>query len=186
MATTPLLVAILGLVTTAGGTLGGVWITQRRSDRRETIAWERQREREREAWAREDAARTFDRRRDGYVALYKAANGVVGEYVKAVSARLHAERLGREDVSSQEFSRKKGAALGEAIGQVTIYGSSAIVALSWEFATVMKEVRANLGREGMRRILRKNKELLEAMRDELGIPKGAIESPTSNTLDNKH
>jgi hypothetical protein len=60
----PLIVAILGLIATIVGTISGVIITQRRSDRRETVAWERQRERERELWAREDAARTFDLRRD--------------------------------------------------------------------------------------------------------------------------
>ena len=55
----PLVVAIIGLVATIVGTIAGVLITQRRSDRRETVAWERDRQRERDRWAREDAARTF-------------------------------------------------------------------------------------------------------------------------------
>jgi hypothetical protein len=63
----PLLVAGLGLVGTVLGTIGGVLLTQRRSDRREAIAWQRERQREKEQWAREDSARTFDQRRDSYV-----------------------------------------------------------------------------------------------------------------------
>ncbi len=54
----PLVVAVIGLVATIVGTIVGVIITQRRSDRREKIAWERER------WAREDAARTFELRRE--------------------------------------------------------------------------------------------------------------------------
>jgi hypothetical protein len=75
----PLVVAAAGLV----GTLGGVWLTQRRADRREEVAWNRERERERERWEREDererarweredAARTFDHRRDAYTEFYES------------------------------------------------------------------------------------------------------------------
>jgi hypothetical protein len=37
----PLVVAALGVVGVVAGTIGGVIITQRRSDRREALAWER-------------------------------------------------------------------------------------------------------------------------------------------------
>jgi hypothetical protein len=49
----PLLIALLGLV----GTITGVEITQRRSDRREDAWWIRERERERERQIREDEGR---------------------------------------------------------------------------------------------------------------------------------
>jgi hypothetical protein len=66
MSTTPLwfslLIAALGVL----GTVGGVAITQRRSDRREDIQWNRMRDKERELWAREDALRTFDQRNSSY------------------------------------------------------------------------------------------------------------------------
>ncbi len=66
----PLLVAVLGLLGTGGGALAGVLITQRRSDRRETAAWTRERGRERELWAREDVLRNFEQRRDSYIAFH--------------------------------------------------------------------------------------------------------------------
>lgn len=72
MNSTPLWVVLLGLLTTLGGTLGGVIITQRRSDRREARAWERERERERDRWAREDELRNFEARREAYISFYEA------------------------------------------------------------------------------------------------------------------
>ncbi|OIJ99730.1 hypothetical protein [Streptomyces colonosanans] len=51
-------------------------ITQRWSDRRETVAWERERQRERESWAREDEARTFEHRRQAYVEFYEAVKAL--------------------------------------------------------------------------------------------------------------
>ena len=73
----PLVVAGLGLLGTAVAGLGGVWITQRRADKRETVAWDRQQERERAQWAREDAARTFEFRRSAYADFYQAAWAVL-------------------------------------------------------------------------------------------------------------
>jgi hypothetical protein len=68
----PLVVAGIGLLGTIVGTISGVLITQRRSDRREATAWERERVRERELWAREDTVRNFEARRDAYVSFYEA------------------------------------------------------------------------------------------------------------------
>ncbi|MFF4131629.1 hypothetical protein ACFY1B_08825 [Streptomyces mirabilis] len=59
------------MATLVAGTVGAL-ITQRWSDRRETVAWERERQRERERWAREDEARTFEQRRQSYVEFYEA------------------------------------------------------------------------------------------------------------------
>lgn len=68
----PLVVAGIGVVATlVAGTVGAL-ITQRWSDSRETISWERERQRERERWAREDEARTFEQRRQAYVEFYEA------------------------------------------------------------------------------------------------------------------
>jgi hypothetical protein len=62
----PLLIAALGVFGTISGTVAGVVITQRRSDRREDVQWNRMREHERERWAREDVLRTFDQRSSSY------------------------------------------------------------------------------------------------------------------------
>jgi hypothetical protein len=67
----PLVVAGVGLVGTIIGTVSGVLITQRRSDRREAAAWERERARERDLWAREDAQRNFEARRTACVTFYE-------------------------------------------------------------------------------------------------------------------
>lgn len=53
------------------GTLSGVWLTQRASAKREAANWEREVEREKQRWMREDHARTFDERRKAYVAFYQ-------------------------------------------------------------------------------------------------------------------
>jgi hypothetical protein len=68
----PLVVAGLGVLGTICGTLAGVLLTQRRADARERLTWERQREEERRRWARDDALRTFEHRRDAYVDFYGA------------------------------------------------------------------------------------------------------------------
>jgi hypothetical protein len=54
------------------GTLAGVLVTQRWSDRRETANREREHDRQREQWRREDDARTFDHRRIAYSDFYES------------------------------------------------------------------------------------------------------------------
>src|SRR3954454_22785344 len=66
----PLVIAGIGVISTLAGSLGGVLITQRRSDRRDDKIWQRERQREQGRWAREDRARTFEHRRDAYVDFY--------------------------------------------------------------------------------------------------------------------
>lgn len=68
----PMVVAGMGLLGTVCGTIAGVLITQRRSDRREQVAWNRERDRERERWAREDGMRTFEHRRSAYERFYES------------------------------------------------------------------------------------------------------------------
>lgn len=91
----PILVGGLGMVGTLGGTLGAVVITQRRSDDRDRIGWERERERERERWDRENAARTFEARREAYVDF-------LGELRKA-SLRVYDLGLGLASTDEQEL-----------------------------------------------------------------------------------
>ncbi|BBX91369.1 hypothetical protein CQY21_15120 [Mycolicibacterium boenickei] len=54
------------------GALFGVWLTQRRADRRDDATFAREVKRERERWQREDEARTFENRRVAYVEFYEA------------------------------------------------------------------------------------------------------------------
>jgi hypothetical protein len=64
-------VAGFGVLGTLVGSLGGVLITQRRSDKRDEKAWQREREREGDRWRREDQVRTFENRRSAYQELYE-------------------------------------------------------------------------------------------------------------------
>ena len=89
----PLAVAVFGLLGTVVGAISGVLITQRRSDKREAIAWEREQEREKARWAREDAARTFEYRRDAYISFYKANI----EAAQLVSIYIHEMFRGDKD-----------------------------------------------------------------------------------------
>ena len=73
----PLAIAGIGLLGTIMGTVTGVLIAQRRSDRREREIWQRERDRERQLWAREDALRNFEQRRDTYVSFYETLRQAV-------------------------------------------------------------------------------------------------------------
>ncbi len=67
----PILVAAMGLFGTVAAGVGGVLLTQRHTARREKVAYEREREREHERWARDDQARTFEHRREAYARFYE-------------------------------------------------------------------------------------------------------------------
>jgi hypothetical protein len=68
--------SLLIAAVSAGGAIAsiltGAVLTQRQTRRRDDITWERERKRERERWAREDADRTFEHRRDSYVDFYES------------------------------------------------------------------------------------------------------------------
>jgi len=72
----PLAVAGVGVAGTLTAGIAGGLITQRWSDRRESLAWGREREREHERWAREDESRTFEHRRESYVEFYIAVKAL--------------------------------------------------------------------------------------------------------------
>lgn len=54
-----------------GGTLLGSWLTQRGATKREMTNWERELQREKARWSREDKARAFDHRREAYVDFFE-------------------------------------------------------------------------------------------------------------------
>jgi hypothetical protein len=63
-----LVVATFGPV----GALVGVWITQRRADRREDSSFDRELAKEQARWQREDEALTFEHRRAAYVDFFES------------------------------------------------------------------------------------------------------------------
>jgi hypothetical protein len=83
----PVIVAAFGIA----GTLGGVWLTQRRADRREDMTWTREIERRKRLWAREDAAQTFEHRRTAYVDFYQANLQAAQRVSAYIGARLRGD-----------------------------------------------------------------------------------------------
>jgi len=88
----PLWVALVGLLGTVVGTIIGALITQHHADKREADTWEREQQRERARWAREDAARTFEQRRTAYVDFYQASLEAADLFSRHVHARLYGDR----------------------------------------------------------------------------------------------
>lgn len=81
MSAAPLWITLAAAGVGAAGALIGVVVTHVLADRRETVRWHRERQRQADEWAREDAARTYEHRRDAYLAFaeewhrhYKAAD----------------------------------------------------------------------------------------------------------------
>lgn len=72
----PLVVAGIAVVGTLLAGISGAWFTRRWSDQREDRAWDRERQRERERWARDDEARTFEHRRAAYEDFYTAVKAL--------------------------------------------------------------------------------------------------------------
>jgi hypothetical protein len=186
----PLVVAVLGVLGTVVGGVSGVVITQRWSDRREARTaererqreqerWERERQRERERWPREDAAQTFDLRRESYIAFFVAAALHRRNLVRFTFRDLLdvEDRPSLDDVGAIRMAQEK----------VRIYGSPAVraaaddhrnhlaVALGYvvseseDTETICRRARS------LEIVDESEKSLLEVMRDELGIPVGAIE-----------
>jgi hypothetical protein len=118
----PLLVAVLGFIGTLGGALGGVVITQRSADKRERENRADEFKRERERWAREDESRTFEQRRDAYIAFYEAlaqTDGIVNYFFHEGA-----------DLSRLPLPQGWDGPLLYHLQRVEIYGSESIVALA--------------------------------------------------------
>lgn len=174
MNTTPLWVVLLGLLTTLGGTLGGVVITQRRSDRRETLTYERRRSEERERWVREDALRTFAAKSEAVLAYYdelRESARKIREYSREENSSPS------EDPAPSYETAHSGWHLPVAIGldRLRIYGSQAMCSAA-EAAYVTCYALAAETRRGSRcsqatydKHTAAEEALVDAMRAELGI-----------------
>lgn len=161
-------IGFTGSIFGALAALGGVILTQRRSDRRENVAWERERRREYARWEREDASRTFDLKREAYIEYFDA----IGRYRDELS-RTRGERGAPSRTRFYGFEQE----LSLARTKIDIYGSPKIKFLAHGIEGAKNQVlkgRAS-GDDLIEQasimitvsILRSN--LLEAMRMDLGI-----------------
>lgn len=72
MSTTPLWLTLVVAALSPVSALFGVWLTQRRADRREDATLARELAREQARWQREDEALTFEHRRAAYAEFYES------------------------------------------------------------------------------------------------------------------
>jgi hypothetical protein len=107
---------VTGLVGLLG--LAGIIYTQRRADSREQERWERERTHEREVWSRDDAARSYDYRRQAYAAF-------LNEYY-AIEDTLSAWEK-EEHTLNESLQRFRSAfeSLRLRIGDIHIFGTKA-------------------------------------------------------------
>jgi hypothetical protein len=168
----PLVVAILGLIGTAGGAIAGVVITQRRSDARDKTAWERERER----WTREDAARTFELRREAYIEFYTAVSAQRADFDSAYLSRHERKPTEARGLSSFDIEFE----VHRAQEKVRVYGSSVVVEVAERMGPRLIGTRKMLNSGGpteanLAALKRGEVELLRVIRADLGIPAGTIE-----------
>ncbi|MCV7331330.1 hypothetical protein [Mycobacterium cookii] len=149
----PLVVALIGVIGTAGGTIGGMLIQQRAS-----------RQREHAQWLREDEARTFEHRREAYVELYRR--------LRTLSSRI--QELDENQPFPFEDWRDE---IFEHFPDIAVYGTDKIVTLA-DLALDLVLTWARAQSEGKQsgelewRARKAVHGLLEAIREELGVPKG--------------
>lgn len=172
-----IVVAILGLVGTLGGALGGVLITQWRSDARERASWERETQRERERWGREDEARTFEERRDAYIAFYAALDQTLAR----INLQFHPPPH-----ELTPFPQGWDYSMYATLQRVEIYGSESLVAAARHAVEVISAWGGNVrpdpdDPDGVLHDENLSYEAggsqmtwIAAVRTELGVPKGVV------------
>ncbi|MGV0804813.1 hypothetical protein [Mycolicibacterium setense] len=167
--------ALIGVAGTLLGTIGGVLITQLMPNRRETAAWEREVKRERARCEREDRARTFEFRREAYVGYFRA---VADESMESWQYIIDVH------VDGEERELPHHSAVQDAADLLVVYGSPRVRDLAeaarkkaWEFRREATKPDLDLGPEINQlqdRVDVALSKLLDAIRDELGVPTGTV------------
>ncbi len=160
----PLAVAVLGMV----GTLTGVMLTLRSSAKREDVRWEQERAKDREVWAREDAARTFDERRAAYWSFYEALHSTV----------IQVEQFAHGSTVAEELPEDWQYAAWSALLKVRIFGVPRVVRAANEAYDALYAISKNVryGRpdatyfDAMGEYDVSEKLFIAAIRDDLGVP----------------
>ncbi|TGB36974.1 hypothetical protein [Mycolicibacterium peregrinum] len=183
MSTTPLWLALLVAALSPAGALFGVWLTQRRADRRDDATFSRELKRERERWQREDEARTFENRRVAYVEFYEA--------VRRMHVAVEDMALGHSEALSADWQTDAW----EKLQHLTIYGTLNIsyvaartfrITLEWGHRTAYRSYGAD--EYSATEVEDAKAELLQAIRTDLRVPDTAELTRTNpiNIDQNKH
>jgi len=191
----PLVTAGAGLIAGIGATMGAAILTQRRTDRREDVRWKReqgdrkdqwQRERDdrQEQWKREDSLRWLQDKQAAYARLIAALDEWDQELGSARAARTvdaefrEYEELWPKELDTAELKRR-GKVAREVLALVQLMAPRAVGGLARrtiqdheEFQVIHLTVRptdpAYLNARWMR-LLKRRRELLTAIRDDLGL-----------------
>jgi hypothetical protein len=191
----PLVTAGAGLVAGVGAAMGATILTQRRTDRREDVRWKReqadrkdqwQRERDdrQEQWTREDSLRWLQNKQAAYARLMTALDDWDQELGFARAARMvdaefrEYEKLWPKELDRVELKRR-GKAAREALALVQFMAPQEVGGLARriiqdreEFQVIHLTVQptdpADLNTRWTR-LLGRRRELMTAMRDDLGL-----------------
>jgi len=181
----PLVVAGIGVLGTLTAGIAGGLLAQRRASQRDDKAWAREREPERERWAREDQARTFEHRREVFEDFYQA--------VKALARGAYDHGYGFDHTPELPFDWHADAfakltCLGLYADRRVCSAASAAynAACSWGQHTKYDDPDDPEFYERQQRFDDAEYELLVLMRQALSIPEGDLSLPVpgySNTAD---
>lgn len=168
----PLVVAGMGFIAAISAALLGAQITQRRSDAREAAQWERERERERERWKREDEARTFEHRREVYVAYFETIKRMAN-LVDLASQERSGNYVLPDDWWRPAF---------DSLNQLIVYGTSTVAeaaGAAYACARVMGDELRLKGRSERCKALgikygELESDLLHKIREDMQIPGGRL------------
>lgn len=172
----PLVVAGMGVAGTLGGGIAGAVFTRRWTERREELAWARERRRERERWAREDQARTFEHRREAYIDFYVAVKALARTAYNHGFGLIDEEELpeGWQDDAAAKLRRLEFYADRElAAAASRAYGA----AWSWGVYGKYNDPDDSDFHERQQKYDDAELEMLQLMRNRLAIPEGDLELP---------
>jgi len=172
----PLVVAGIGVAGTLAAGIAGALMAQRWARQREETAWARERARERERWAREDEARTFELRREVFEEFYQA--------VKALARRAYDHGYGFDDTPELPFDWHADAAakltrLGLYADRRVAGAASAAYSAAWTWGQHTKYDDPDDPEfyERQEKFDKAEHELLTLIRQALSIPEGDMSLP---------
>lgn len=162
----PLAVAAMGFA--------GILISQYLAIRRDDKQWNRERDRERERWQREDAARTFEQRRIAYASFYEELRLIAAAIQNKSFAEPNAAEL-PDDWDVRAYEKRQildlyaigdlGPAADKALDALCAYGKSSLTSSK---DSIFKDARSAYFNAEL--------EVLSLMRNDLAVPGSAYDA----------
>jgi hypothetical protein len=150
-----------GLLSAIVGGVVGVIITQRRTDRRERQASDREADRERRSWHREDSLRTFENRRDAYADFFVSLE-IMASMADEFAGAGHEKELLHSKYQAEAFEKLRRLEL-YASSKVSEAANAAYMAC-WNLATLNSRTLARAAYDSQ------SENLLREIRTDLNVP----------------